>query len=81
MKRLEAELVAEQDFESQRETKSAVMKLDDLDMGILERRAELERTWDRGAEGLMDLGKIPGVMAKLDRAEKAVGVVQDNIRK
>ena len=45
-------------------------------MGILKRKDDVERMWGRGTEGLVELRKIPGVLAKLERAEKVVEVVE-----
>lgn len=75
IERLEAELKREKDLEKERESKNVHTDVDDLDMGTLKRKDDVERMWRRGTEGLVDLGKITGVLAKLERAEKAIEVV------
>ena len=42
----------------------------------VERRGEVERMWRRGVDGLEGLGDITGVMARLERAERAMDVVE-----
>ena len=42
----------------------------------LERRDEVEKMWRRGTEGLAGLGSVTEVVARLERAEKALGVVE-----
>ncbi len=42
----------------------------------LERRDEVEKMWKRGTEGLVGLGGVTEIMARLERAEKAIGVVE-----
>ena len=75
IERLEAELKRGKDLEKERESNNVHMDVDDLDMGTLKRKDDVERMWRRGTEGLVDLKKIPGVLAKLERAEKAIEVV------
>lgn len=53
------------------------MDVETLNVRTLRRKDDVERMWERGAEGLVELRKIPGVLAKLERAEKAVDVVKD----
>lgn len=43
----------------------------------LERLEEMEGIWERGTEGLVGLEKVTEVLATLERARKAVEVVQD----
>ena len=76
MERLEEELRVEKEWERTRETKGEETDMEPLDIGSLERREDVERMWGRGAQGLVDLGKVPGVLAKLERAGKAVEVVE-----
>ena len=45
-------------------------------LGAMERRDEVERTWRKGVEGLDALQGITGTVAKLERASKAVEVVE-----
>lgn len=74
---LEAELKREKESEKERESKNVHLNLEALDMGTSKRKDDVERMWGRGTEGLVELGKIPGVLAKLERAEKAAEVVVD----
>lgn len=43
----------------------------------MERLEEMERMWERGTEGLVRLEKVTEVLATLERARKALEVVQD----
>lgn len=43
----------------------------------MERLEEMERIWERGTEGLVGLEKVTEVLATLERARKAVEVVQE----
>lgn len=70
MERLEGEL------QKEREETKMDLGVMELDMGTLERREDVERMWVKGTEGLVELGKVPGVLAKLERAGKAVEVVE-----
>lgn len=47
-----------------------------LDGVRLERGEEVERMWGRGLEGLAELGKVPEVVARMERAGKAAEVVE-----
>lgn len=76
MERLEDELKVERELERERQTKGEEMDVDPLNIGALERREDVERMWGRGTHGLVELGKIPGISAKLERAGKAVEVVE-----
>ena len=76
MERLEGELQKEREAEAEREESKAGLDAMDLDLGTLERRDDVERMWGRGTEGLVELGKVPGMLAKLERAGKAVDVVE-----
>ena len=75
MERLEEELRRGKAVDVEREAKQKEMDVDGLDCGVLERKEDVERMWGRGTEGLVDLGQITGVLARLERAEKAVSVV------
>ena len=46
------------------------------ELGGLERRDEVEKTWGAGVEGLVGLEKVTGVVGKLERAARAVEVVE-----
>lgn len=77
VERLEAELKRENEVGKERRSKGVhMLSAEDLDMGILKRKDDVEGMWGRGTKGLMELGKISGVLAKLERAEKAVEVVK-----
>ncbi len=52
------------------------MDVENLDLGILKRKDDVERMWGRGTEGLVELGRISTVLAQLERAEKAAEVVK-----
>lgn len=43
----------------------------------MERLEEMERIWERGTEGLVGLEKVTEVLATLERARKALEVVQE----
>lgn len=73
---MEAELRREKELEIGRQSKDVHLSVEALDMGILKRKDDVERMWGRGTEGLVELRNIPGVLAKLERAEKAVEVVE-----
>lgn len=77
MERLEEELNRERDAQAERATKPEATDEIDSDMGVLERREDVEKMWGRGTEGLVELGKIPVVLAKLERAGKAAEVVEN----
>lgn len=64
-------------MEKEREWQGLHMEAENLDLGIVKRKDDMERMWGRGTERLVELGKIPGVLAKLERAEKAVEVVKE----
>ena len=76
MERLEGELRKEREMEAEREETKMDLGVTELDMGTLERREDVERMWEKGTEGLVELGKVPSVLAKLERAVKAVEVVE-----
>ncbi|KAL8713944.1 MAG: hypothetical protein Q9220_002090 [cf. Caloplaca sp. 1 TL-2023] len=42
----------------------------------LERGEEVEMMWGRGLEGLVEMGKVTEVVARMERAGKAAGVVE-----
>jgi len=69
-------LAAEKALETERESRGQEADVDPLNVGRLERREDVERMWGRGTQGLVELGKVTGVLAKLERAGKAVQVVE-----
>ena len=75
VERLEEDLKNEKDREKRIEA-SERMDVDPLDIKGLERREQVEKMWARGTQGLPDLGVVPGVLAKLERAGKAAAVVE-----
>lgn len=76
VERLEAELTREKELEKKRESKGVHLEMENLDAGISMPKDDVKRMWGKGTEGLLELGKIPSVLAKLERAEKAVEVVK-----
>ena len=76
VERLEAELKRDNELEKRREPNNEHLDMEILDVGILKRKDDVESMWERGTEGLVELGKIPGLLANLERAEKAVDVVR-----
>ena len=76
VERLEAELQREKILGEERESKGVRIDEENLQVGMLKRKDDVERMWGRGTEGLLELGKIPGGLAKLERAEKAAEVVK-----
>lgn len=76
MERLDGELRKEREMETEREETKMDLGVTELDMGTLERREDVERMWGKGTEGLVELGKVPSVLAKLERSGKAVEVVE-----
>ncbi|CAF9907578.1 hypothetical protein IMSHALPRED_005575 [Imshaugia aleurites] len=75
IERLEAELEREKGLEKERGSAGVHMDVEGFDTGVLQRKDDVERMWVRGTERLVELGKIPGVLAKSERAEKAVEIV------
>ena len=75
VERLEAELKREEDLEQERKSKSANVDVESLGIGISKRPDDMKGMWGKGTKGLVELGKIPGILAKLERAEKAVEIV------
>ena len=66
------------EMESEREVKFE--EVDGMEgivqLGELERRGDIEMTWGRGVEGLVGLKGITEVGARLERARRAVEVVE-----
>lgn len=77
VERLEAELAREKELEKERRSKDVHTDLENLDMGSLERKDDVESMWVKGTEELVELGKFPSVLAKLERAGKAVEAVKE----
>ncbi|KAK4692843.1 kinetochor protein Mis14/NSL1, partial [Lecanoromycetidae sp. Uapishka_2] len=76
MERLEEGLKWENEADAERIAKSKVLSTTDLDVGDVERNDDVGGIWRRGTQGLVELGKIPGILAKLERAGKAAEVVE-----
>lgn len=58
------------------EGEMAVIVERQLDLGTgLQRREDVEAMYSRAVAGLTDLGEVTGVLARLERAEKAAAVV------
>ena len=76
VERLEAELKRDNELEKRREPKIEHLDMEVLDMGITDHVDDVESMWERGTEGLVELGKVPGMLASLERAEKAADVVR-----
>lgn len=76
MERLEEELRVEREAERKRGLEGEQMNVDPLDVGPLERKGDVERMWGKGTRGLAELGEVTGVVAKLERAGKAMEVVE-----
>ena len=78
VERLEAELKREKGLEKERQSNDVHMDVGALDVGRLRRQDDVEGIWERGTAGLVELRKIPGVLAKLERAEKVVEAVRES---
>lgn len=74
VERLRVEMLAEREVDVKMEDADGSDGLEGL--GVLERRDEVERTWGKGVEGLMRLESVTGSVAKLERAARAVEVVE-----
>ena len=69
----------ERELEAQKGLKGEEGVGGEVDGGLdikLERREEVEGMWRRGCEGLEGLGDITGVLAKVERAGRAMEVVE-----
>lgn len=73
---MEAELQKERRFEEERNSQKSHLDMETPNMGAFNEKDDVKKVWRRGTEGLVELGKIPGVLAKLERAEKAVEIVK-----
>ncbi|KAL6721121.1 hypothetical protein ACLMJK_000221 [Lecanora helva] len=73
---LKEELRVEEELERSRETRGEKMDRKPLDFIPLGRKEDVEKMWERGTQGLVDLEKIPEILAKLDRADKVAEVVE-----
>ena len=77
MQRLEADMDAERGTDAELEGRIGDISEGERMDGIeIERQQEIERMWAKGNEGLKELENVTGVMARLERARKAVEVVQ-----
>lgn len=80
MERIEVELEQERALNTEKidqmssESENAANGV--LHFETLKRREEIENIWGKGVKGLVDLGKVPGVLAKAERAGKAIAVVE-----
>ena len=74
MEELEEDLRMEKEAERARENMKVRGEV--LDMGGLERRDDVERTWERERRNLSSLQEVTGTIAKLERAGKAVEIVE-----
>ena len=75
IERLEKELEMEKDVNRQQASEGNEMDVDLLDVGAQGRTEDVERMWERGTQGLVDLARFPEVLAKVERAQKAAEVV------
>ena len=73
---MEEDLKVEQEREEDRRLNAVEMDINHLDAWTLQRKEDIERRWERGTEGSIGLGQVPMVLAKLERAGKAVKVVE-----
>ncbi|KAI4208798.1 MAG: hypothetical protein LQ349_009624, partial [Xanthoria aureola] len=73
-------LEAEREVERGREKEVEVEMEGGRDGGLggvgVERGAEVEKMWGRGVEGLLELGRVTDVVAKMERAKRAAEVVE-----
>lgn len=84
MERLEAEMEEEEKRELDKKKMQIGEKVEVATTGELlgavvkmERLEDMERMWERGTEGLVGLEKVTEVLATLERARKALEVVQE----
>ena len=77
MERLEEDMRVDKETDKMKEMQREEMEVGTLDSGTGERREDVGRMWARGTAGLVELGKMPGALAKLERAQRAVKVVED----
>ena len=85
MERLEAEMEEErerdkrriEEAEDKRVGGEAAAPEELLVAAKMERSEEMKRTWERGTEGLVGLERVTEVLATLERARKAIEVVQE----
>ncbi len=76
VERLEIERKREKELEKESDPKDVHLDLVTLNTGTLKHKYDVKGMWERGTEGLVGLWKIPGVLANLERADKAVDVVK-----
>lgn len=85
MERLEAEMEEERERDKRRIEEAEDKRVGGgeaapeelLGAAKMERSEEMERMWERGTEGLVGLEKVTEVLATLERARKAIEVVQE----
>ena len=75
MERLGIEVQAEREADLDARMMSGDEEILDC-IGRLQRRDDVERTWERGVDGLKGLEGVTGVVAKLERAGRAAEVVE-----
>ena len=66
----------ERRMEEEREPKRKEAVPETMDLGNFERVGEMESIWIKGTQALAGLEQVPRVLAKLERARKAVEVVE-----
>ena len=76
MERLEAEMEAERVAERERERPEEAPQVNLLEDFKLSNLEEVKSMWTKGTEGLVELEKVPEVLAKLERAAQAAEVVE-----
>lgn len=76
MERFEEQLRIEREAERDREERRGEVEIEALDLGGFERGEDMQRAWGGATQRLVELGKVPTVLAKLERAGKAVEVVE-----
>lgn len=85
MERLEAEMEEERERDKRRIEEAEHKRFSGeeaapeelLGAAKMERLDEMKRTWERGTEGLVGLERVTEVLATLERARKAIEVVQE----
>ncbi|KAL8675408.1 MAG: hypothetical protein Q9168_000239 [Polycauliona sp. 1 TL-2023] len=76
LERLEAVRERERGTASEVEVEMERLKEGGLGEIGIERRGEVEKTWGKGLEGLMELEKVTQVVARMERAKKAAEMVE-----
>lgn len=76
IERLEAEMEAERAAERERGRPEDALQVNLLENFKLDNLEEVKSMWGKGTDGLVELEKVTGVLAKLERAAKAAEVVE-----